>query len=71
MHFGEIIVLSKLKKIATRKRVPLEFLHHRLGHKSTRSLLAADTNNFWKDIELKIDPDFFYSMSYFFNEQKG
>ena len=32
-------------------------LHQRLGHISTRSLLAGDTDNVWEDIELRIDPD--------------
>ena len=38
----------------------MELLHHRLGQRSTRSLLAADTGFFWQDIELKVDPDTFY-----------
>ena len=32
-------------------------MHQRLGHRSTRSLIAGDTANFWEDAELKIDPD--------------
>ena len=32
-------------------------LHQRLGHRSTRSLLAGDTANVWEDVELRIDPD--------------
>ena len=32
-------------------------MHQRLGHRSTRSLLAGDTANVWEDAELKIDPD--------------
>ena len=34
-------------------------LHHRLGHRSTRSLLAGDTANVWEDVGLRIDPDSF------------
>ena len=32
-------------------------LHQRLGHISTRSLLAEDIANVWEYIELRIDPD--------------
>ena len=28
-----------------------------LGHRSTRSLIAGDTEKVWKDAELKIDPE--------------
>ena len=31
-------------------------MHHRLGHISTRSLIAGDTANVWEDAEVKIDP---------------
>ena len=32
-------------------------MHQRLGHRSTRSLIAGDTANVWEDAELKIDAD--------------
>ena len=32
-------------------------MHHRLGHRSTRSLMAGDTANVWEDAELQIDAD--------------
>ena len=38
------------KKNPARKKIDLELLHHRLGHRSTRSLLAGDTANVWEDI---------------------
>ena len=64
--------MSKTNKLRARKKIALELLHHILGHRSTRSLLAGDTDNVWEDIELRIDPDpFFHIMSYFFHEQKG
>ena len=31
--------------------------NQRLGHRSTRSLLAGDTANVWEDLELRIGPD--------------
>ena len=34
-------------------------MHHRLGHRSTRSLMDGDTANVWEDAELKIDADHF------------
>ena len=33
------------KKNPSRKKIDLELLHQRLGHRSTRSLLAGDTAN--------------------------
>ena len=36
-------------------------MHQRLGHRSTRSLIAGDTSNVWEDAELKIDPDPFFT----------
>ena len=45
------------KKNPARKKIALELLHQRLGHRSTRPLLAGDTDNIWEDIELIIYPD--------------
>ena len=42
--------MSKSKKIAPRNKVALELLHHILGHRSTRLLIAGDTAIFWQDI---------------------
>ena len=47
----------KEKKLPARNKITLELLHHRLGHRSTRSLLAGDTANIWEDVELRINPD--------------
>ena len=49
--------MSKEKKLPGRNKIALELLHQRLGHISTRSLLARDNDNAWEDIELRIDPD--------------
>ena len=49
--------MSKKNKLPARKKIDLELLHQRLGHRSTRSLLAGDTANFWEDVKLRIDPD--------------
>ena len=38
--------MSKKNKLPSRNKIALELLHHRLGHISTRSLLARDTANF-------------------------
>ena len=54
---GKIKDMSKKNKFTATKKIALELLHQRLGHRSTRSLLAGDTNNFWEDVELRIDPD--------------
>ena len=44
-------------KLPSRKKIALELLHYRLGHRSTISLLAGYTDNVWGDIELRIYPD--------------
>ena len=49
--------MSKKNKFPVRKKIALELIHKRLGHRSSRSLLAGDTANVWEDVELKIDPD--------------
>ena len=54
---GEIKEMSKKEKLPSKKKIALELLHQRLGHRSTTSLLDGDTNNLWEDIELIIYPD--------------
>ena len=49
--------MSKTKKLPSRKKIALELLHKRLGHRYTRSLLAGYTANVWEYIELRIYPD--------------
>ena len=51
--------MSKTKKLPSRKKIDLELLHQRLGHRYTRSLLAGDNANFWEDIEPRIDSETF------------
>ena len=48
--------MSKTNKLPYRKKIALELLHQRLGHRSIRSLLARDTANIWEDIEIRIYP---------------
>ena len=40
-----------------RSRISLERLHQRLGHRATRSLIAADTAGLWADTEIWMSPD--------------
>ena len=54
---GNIKNMSKKNKSPARKKIALELLHQRLGHRSTISLLSGDTENVWEDVELRIDPD--------------
>ena len=49
--------MSNKNQLPARKKITLYLLHQRLGHRSTRSLLAGDTANVWEDVELRIDPD--------------
>ena len=58
---GKIKEMSKKKKLPARKKFSLEILHQRLGHISTRSLLDGDTANVSGDVDLRIDPDTFFT----------
>ena len=49
--------MSKKKKLPARKKIALELLHQRLGHRSTISMLAGYTDNVWEGSEIRIDPD--------------
>ena len=48
---------QKSKKLIPKKRVYLELLHHRLGHRSTMSIMAGDLANIWQDFEFRVEPD--------------
>ena len=50
---------AKKNKLPARKKIALELLHQRLGHRSTRSLLDGDTANICEDVEIRIYPDTF------------
>ena len=49
--------MSKKNKFPARKKIALELLHQRLGHRSTISLLSWYAANVWEDVELRIDPE--------------
>ena len=42
--------MESSKKNPKRKNIALELMHQRLGHRSTRSLIAGDTANVWEDV---------------------
>ena len=67
--WGGVTQMSKTNKLTPRNKVALEFLKQRLGHRSTRSLMAVDTANVWENIELIIDPDPFFK-SYHISSMK-
>ena len=50
VFLGKIKDMSKKTKLPARKKIALELLHQRLGHRSTTSLLAGDTANVWEDV---------------------
>ena len=61
VHSGNMIFwgkqkLSKTNKLAPRKKIDLELLHQRLGHRSIRPLMSGDAANVSKDIEPRIYP---------------
>ena len=51
----------KSQKQVTKNKVSLELLHQRLGHRSTSSLLTRDNENVWQDIDIRVDPDPFFT----------
>ena len=57
VFIGKIKDIPKKNKLPARKKIALELLHQRLGHRYTRSFLAWDTANFWEDINFRIYPD--------------
>ena len=67
---GEIKEMSKTKKLQSRKKIVLEFLHKRLCHISNRSFLARDTANVCDIIELRIYPDPFCTSSQIYSMNK-
>jgi transposase InsO family protein len=42
-----------------KQKVDLELMHHRLGHQSFKSLLAASHEELWDDVTLRFAPDTF------------
>ena len=58
---GKVMENSKKNKSPERKEIALELLHQRLGNRSTISLLAGDTAHFWEYVELRIDPEPFFT----------
>ena len=47
---------SKTQMQIPRKKVSLRLLHQRLGHRSTRSILAGSNASFWQYIDLRVYP---------------
>ena len=62
--------MSKKNKFPAIKKITLELLHQRLGHRSTRSLLAGYTENVWEDVELRIYPDPFCTSCQIYSMKK-
>ena len=52
---------DKSKKLAPRNKFALKLFHHRLGHISTRSLMAGDTANIWKGVGIRIHIEPFFT----------
>ena len=63
--------MSKTKKLPSRKKIALELLHQRLGHRSTISFLDGDTDNVWEDIEPRIDSESFCKSCYIYSMNKN
>lgn len=40
-----------------KKRLSLELLHKRLGHRKCRTLLAASEHNLWEDVTVRMSPE--------------
>ena len=70
LFLGKIKQMSKKKKLPSRKKISLDLLHQRLGHRSTKSLLAGDAANSWEDIYIRIDPDPFCTSCQIYSMKK-
>ena len=63
--------MSRKNKFPARKKIALELIYQRLGHRSTISLLAGDTANDWEDAELIIDPEPFCTSCQIYSMNKN
>ena len=67
--FGEY-KKCQTKKIVPKKKIALELLHQILGHIYTIFLIAIDSANVWKYIEIRIDPDPFCTLCQIYSINK-
>ena len=67
---GEIKEMSKTNKLPFRKKIALENLYQRYGHRSTSSLLAGDTTNILEDIDHRKYPDPFFRTCQIYSMKK-
>ena len=63
-------IMEKSKKNPKRKKIALELMHQRLGHRSTRSVIAGDTAKVWEDLDPRIDPEPFCTSCKYFSINK-
>ena len=63
--------MSITKKLPSRKKIALELLRHRLGHRTNIPLWDEDTANVWEDIELRIDTDPFCTSCQIYSMNKN
>ena len=45
------------KKTSNKKKVGIDILYKRLGHRSIKTLLSANKDEVWNDVELQLQPD--------------
>ena len=53
--------MSKSKELVPKKKVDLGLLQHTLGNIYTRSFMAGYNATVWHNIDLRIDPDPFFT----------
>ena len=70
VFLGETKQMSKSKKIAPRKKFYFGLLHHILVHKYTISFMDGYNEKICKDIELRIDPDHFFTSCQIYSMNK-
>ena len=48
---------SRHRDNSNKKRISLELLHHRLGHRKCRTILAAADGDVWRDTTVRMSPE--------------
>jgi len=56
-NYHEVPAFRSSANRSRQKRLPLELLHARLGHRKCRTLLSANEHQLWKDVSIRMSPE--------------
>jgi transposase InsO family protein len=57
LNYHEVPAFRSSVSRSRQKRLPLELLHARLGHRKCRTLLSANEHQLWKDVSIRMSPE--------------